>query len=70
MKCICGYEHIELYDVQGRQDVEPSFKNGDKPFFTLDGDVYFRDENTGVFSKGNIHTVYACPECGTLKIDL
>jgi len=64
MQCLCGYKH------------EKEWNSENKCYFTTEGDSEFV-EIGGKFTieEGDWHknlrdiTVYACPKCGTLRID-
>jgi len=59
MKCLCGYEFIK-------------FNGKDKPFikFGYLSTNYSNISHVEDHSSFYVHTFYACPICGTLKIDL
>lgn len=68
MKCICGYEYE--YDYRERQVVK-----GDKSFIQLilsnKITVSYLSDYRDYYSDGfSETTLYACPKCGTVKIDI
>ena len=58
MKCVCGYDSEQDEDIE-----EPSRK---EEFVQVKG-TFYRD-NDGYFSSMKEATLYACPECGTIKL--
>lgn len=70
MKCLCGYEHIEDWEVSRKLKENPEFVNGDEEFLYSNDDMHFKDKDTLIFSDGMPKTVFACPKCGTLKIHI
>ena len=71
MKCICGYERVDKWRLGDKLEGDPNFKNGDEDFnmsahpvrIDMQEEYYGRD---GIEDK----YLYACPKCGTVKIDL
>lgn len=74
MKCICGYEQIPDWDswnLEQKLEENPDFKNGDKDFIRSNSSINFQLEESGYTYSGDSNcTVFACPECGTLKIEI
>lgn len=70
MKCICGYEYLDEFDLKYRLKKEPNFKNGDEDFIYTSNSINFTHPLCSPFSCGYDHSVYVCPSCGTLKIDV
>lgn len=72
MKCVCGYEYEYEYKENHSGIV---VIKGDNPFFqlTLSNNIKvvyqsgYRDYYSDGFSET---TLYACPKCGTVKIDI
>lgn len=69
-KCVCGYEYE--YNYTDGQVVK-----GDKPFIPIsigkdDLRVFYEDrDRRDYYSDGKYEvTIYACPKCGTLKINI
>lgn len=63
MKCVCGYKHY--FDVETGKTI------GDKEFIILEEVNAKRNviSNCGFDYLANA-TLYACPKCGTLKLNL
>lgn len=65
MKCVCGYERLERWQTDDGVAV------GNKKFINLDFGRYPVMQLDDDYGYASIQpTVYACPKCGTLKIDL
>ena len=62
----CGYRHIkDTTGVYGRT-IE-----GDKPFIEMEGiELHSTDRSDGWHLLHNTHTIYACPKCGVLQIEI
>lgn len=60
MKCICGYEYGATYNGDGKQ--------------ILIGDIEFEIAEESIYLKiGTAYvkkSIFICPKCGTLKIDI
>jgi hypothetical protein len=63
MKCICGYEKGTIYTNDNEMEA------GDENFIKLN--VAFLRDNSyrGYESEPSPSTLYACPKCGTVKVD-
>lgn len=65
MKCVCGYEH------QTKWNQELEFGEtvvGDKPFEEIRGNFTRIARDT--YSRHIVDvTLYACPKCGTIRMD-
>lgn len=68
MKCVCGYYHMEDWEIEREDAVfqdELRKNNGSKEFIRLGGQ----------FTIGNDHRdlrevkLYVCPECGTVHME-
>ena len=71
MKCLCGYEQISnKWELSERLKVDPDFENGEDIFYESEQTVEFTiapmDYNWDGKQK---EFLYACPKCGTIKID-
>ena len=65
MKCICGYEKQDNSDESQEQFKMITFsEDSDGPLF-IDPFV----SQPGIYNDIRV-TIYACPKCGTLKINL
>lgn len=67
MKCVCGYEHLREWQLEEGQTT------GDKEFITLQHPVIrIEDECFDGWHGSPLKDVdiYACPKCGTLKIEV
>lgn len=62
MKCLCGYEKIEKWNSEDGEEV------GDEKFILVNFGLY-PQVRRDYFEDYKIE-VYACPKCGTLKIDV
>ncbi len=65
MKCVCGYERLQSW--QGPTDKEI----GEDDFILLETAVIKREKeySCGYDDKEEVY-LYACPKCGTVKIEL
>jgi acetone carboxylase gamma subunit len=65
MKCVCGYEHTEEWDSEIK-----AYKTitGDSDFIEIDGKFTVNDGDPWHRNQRDIR-IYACPKCGTLKIN-
>lgn len=86
MKCLCGYAKFSDYEYevalkqwQVDQD-EAHLKawpvpkmpiNGDEEWISSNNSINFQVSEPGYTYDGNENkTIYACPKCGTLKLDV
>ena len=60
---ICGYKHTKEMGVHGKA-IE-----GDDEFIEME-DVLHSQKRSSYFSDIRSHSVYACPKCGTLQIEV
>ena len=71
MKCTCGYEYEEEdIDYSDGSIVLPQV--GDEPFLKCES-VYFAFPTFNKFNErtgSNVSSIYACPKCGTVKVDI
>ena len=73
MKCSCGYQHLEDWEIDRESGWgenkelanELKARNGVEEFIRIDGN-FTREDCRGDIKKV---CVYACPECGALKIN-
>jgi len=74
MKCVCGYEKItdwDTYELKSKLEEFPDFKNGDEDFKMSNSTINFQLREIDYYENGESNeTIYACPKCGTLKIDI
>lgn len=63
MQCICGYEHETEF-----VDKELKTTKGDEPFIRIEGSVFRIRNETSYFSNYDDVSLYACPKCGTIKM--
>lgn len=65
MKCVCGYEHVAEY-VRETKTCKSII--GDKEFLRIEGSfVVSKERDYGPDDLKKV-TLYACPECGTIKM--
>ena len=70
MKCVCGYYHLEDYEIENEDVVfQDKLKenNGKEEFIRLEEKLHSYD--TYSFDS-KAYSIYACPKCGTLKISI
>lgn len=67
MKCVCGYEYDYIYENESEEAIVGD--NGDEPFINSGLYAVFETEY-GRISMTKKETVYICPKCGTLKIEV
>lgn len=68
MKCACGYECEISWENKYREFVKVK---GDEEFIETKIQCYINpDWALGYSSRTEERTVYACPKCGTLKINI
>jgi acetone carboxylase gamma subunit len=60
MKCVCGYEYSDDYDENGEQILI-----GDEEFLISKFELPYNQ-----YEDIKIETVFICPKCGTLKVDI
>lgn len=67
MKCVCGYEKIGSQIVDGKYgDVDPEKEDFRELEVTIEEMVDLRGWRENVIKRVML---FACPECGTLKVD-
>jgi protein-arginine kinase activator protein McsA len=61
----CGYRHSEeMYYTH-------STIEGNEPFIEMEGfELHSTDRSDGWHPSHNTHTIYACPKCGVLQIEV
>lgn len=70
MKCVCGYERISSdYELDERLEEDFDFKNGDEDFIALNITATYESEGIYYTNIKEAH-IYACPKCGTLKMNI
>ena len=68
MICIaCGYSDIDIGKSYDGGPIEPIVKAGEKPFIELHGATTCRDKDLDY--PLNV-TLYACPNCGTVRMEV
>lgn len=72
MKCVCGYEHLEDWELENKLEDEPDFKNGDEEFIRSKQGFPFQINSYNWYDTDGqeMKSIFACPKCGTLKISL
>lgn len=71
MKCQCGYEYVSDWSLEDILEDNPSFVNGKNEFIPSKNEIQFMFHDGDCYSDGYMNkTIYACPECGTLKIEV
>lgn len=70
MKCICGYTHYRDYQMDDMKKEGMEFTQGTKPFLKMLTLHTFDNQQDGYYETESWHYVYACPKCGTLKINI
>lgn len=60
----CGYRHSKEYKAHGVT------LEGDKPFIEMEGFEFHSTDKAYYYPSHNTHTVYACPKCGVLQIQI
>ena len=72
MKCVCGYEQLDDWELKNRLEEDPNFVNGDEEFKGSQLPVRIQMYTAGYRGYTGIEdkTLYACPKCGTVKITL
>jgi hypothetical protein len=61
MKCVCGYKHIPKTELL----INGSVVYENEPFQKYGGEFYIEE-----FRLPQRITFYACPKCGTLKVEV
>lgn len=61
----CGYKHVA--DVRG---MYPKTIEGDDKFIEMEGVELHSTDRSYYYPSHNIHTIYACPKCGVLQIEV
>lgn len=67
MKCACGYEYEESYDKEHKCMIPIK---GDESFLLSELNITYNYTEGSYYKTLESRTVYICPECGTLKIDI
>ena len=86
MKCLCGYQKSSDYEFEEElktwQESQDEYRlkgfpvpkmpiNGDEEWISSNSSINFQIYEAGYSSDGAENkTIYACPKCGTLKIDI
>jgi hypothetical protein len=77
MKCICGYEHKQEFVKHDEDMIKKTGREvhwettvGDEEFITIEGTFLIRKEQSYGPDKVDEVCLWACPKCGTLKIDI
>lgn len=60
MKCVCGYAYFHT----------PNPKNRKEPFIELSGSVIIKEDDVIDPHRIKKGTAYACPKCGTVRIEV
>ena len=61
----CGYTHTKELGYYGKT-IE-----GDDKFIEMEGlELHSTDRSDSWHSSHNTHTIYACPKCGVLQIEM
>lgn len=63
MKCVCGYERISINDYDNFENKEV----GTEDFIEIKG-IYTVDNKDSWYGGLKEVQIFACPECGTLKM--
>lgn len=70
MKCICGYgEPVEVKVKRGIAKIPDPNNSGD-PFHRSQVERVFKMQNEPWVDNTEDKYLYACPKCGTVKIEL
>jgi len=72
MECVCGYTHYNEYQLEDLKRDNVPFNQGDQKFFKMISRQVFDNEQDSYsyYETKREHYIYACPKCGTLKIEL
>ncbi|MCK4828476.1 hypothetical protein KA005_72770 [bacterium] len=71
MKCLCGYERIEGWDLQNKKEETPNYVNGDSEFKRSEFPIRVKMHDGDYHSSGiGDNYLYACPKCGAVKLNL
>lgn len=73
MRCLCGYAHYgnDSWGLEQELEKHPEFVDGDKEFISTNSSMNFKMDEGDYYGNGYENkTIFACPECGTLKIDI
>lgn len=60
----CGYKHTKEMSHYGKT-IE-----GDDKFIEMEGLELHSTDDGGWYPSHNTHTIYACPKCGVLQIEV
>lgn len=61
----CGYKHVEDLDSSYHKTIE-----GDDKFIEMEGIELHSTDRSYYYPSHNTHTIYACPKCGVLQIEV
>ena len=60
---VCGYNYTEEMEVYGRT------LEGKEPFIEME-EIFHSTDESGYYSRPCKHSIYACPKCGVLQLDV
>jgi predicted RNA-binding Zn-ribbon protein involved in translation (DUF1610 family) len=61
---VCGYKRIEEMKYDGK------ILEGDEPFIEMENFALHSTSRDGYYPTPHTHTVYACPKCGILQLNI
>ena len=61
----CGYRYVEDLKTACNDVIE-----GDDEFIKMEGIELHSTDDSGWYPSHNTHTIYACPKCGVLQIEV
>ncbi len=70
MKCICGYTHYQEWQIQDMNEDKVEFVQGEEPFLRSSNYHVFDNQKLSYHETKIERAIYACPKCGTLKIEI
>jgi hypothetical protein len=71
MQCVCGYAHYNDWEINNMIQDETPYEQGYSEFLMMTAVQTFDNKNNNYYTSSlDTYTVYACPKCGTLKINV
>lgn len=61
---VCGYKYVEETRYNGK------ILEGDEEFIEMEDFKFHSTDNSDYYPRTRHHTIYACPKCGVLQLDI
>jgi hypothetical protein len=71
MKCLCGYEGDDFTWLPLLEVCIPDYMAPDYEMIAQRREIEKQEKETGLYlPKGELKRSFACPKCGTLKVEI